>query len=76
MTVPQVVSVRGGRFRPHYELALGQEAERQAELLRGLLDSAHAPTLAGRLRGWWHLLRGLTRHMARPDSANSPNLAE
>ena len=61
MTVPQVVSKRGGRFRPHYELALGQKAERQAELLRGLLDSAHAPTLAGRLRGWWHLLRGLWR---------------
>jgi acyl-CoA reductase-like NAD-dependent aldehyde dehydrogenase len=61
MTVPQVVSLRGGRFRPHYEMALGQEAERQAELLRGLLDSAHAPTLAGRLCGWWHLLRGLRR---------------
>ncbi len=42
MTVPQVVSVRGGRFRPHYELAMGQGAERQAELLHGLLQSAHA----------------------------------
>lgn len=58
MTVPQVVSVRSGRFRPHYELALGQSAERQGKMLRGLLQSVHAPTLGQRLRGWWHLLRG------------------
>lgn len=59
MTVPQVVSQRTGRFRPHYELASGQEAEQQTELLRGLLERAHAPTLTARLRGWWRLLRGL-----------------
>lgn len=58
MTVPQVVSVRSGRFRPHYELALGQSAQRQTEMLRGLLQSVHAPTLRQRLHGWWHLLRG------------------
>lgn len=66
MTLPQVVSVRRGRFRPHYELALGQGAERQAEMLRGLLQSAHAPTLGQRLRGWWRLLRGLRRFLQRP----------
>ncbi|HEY7424348.1 MAG TPA: aldehyde dehydrogenase family protein [Gemmataceae bacterium] len=61
MTVPQVVSVRGGRFRPHYDLAMGQGAERQTEMLRGLLESAHAATLGQRLRGWWRLLRGVRR---------------
>jgi acyl-CoA reductase-like NAD-dependent aldehyde dehydrogenase len=65
MTVPQVVSVRGGRFRPHYDLALGQAADGQGQLLRGMLESSHAATLAGRLRGWWHLLRGLRQYAAR-----------
>ncbi len=61
MTVPQVVSVRRGRFRPHYDLAAGKGAADQAELVRGLLESAHAPTLAGRLSGWRRLLRGVWR---------------
>jgi aldehyde dehydrogenase (NAD+) len=52
MTVPQVVSVRGGNFRPHYDAAAGQ-----GELVRGLLESAHAPGLWARLRGWWRLLK-------------------
>jgi aldehyde dehydrogenase (NAD+) len=65
MTVPQVVSVRGGRFRPHYELAMGQGAERQMEMLRGVLESSHAPTMGQRLRGWWRLLRG-ARHLLSP----------
>jgi hypothetical protein len=71
MTVPQVVSVRGGRFRPHYELAMGQGAERQTELLRGLLESGHAPTLGQRLRGWWRLLRGV-RWMFPLDQPGAP----
>jgi acyl-CoA reductase-like NAD-dependent aldehyde dehydrogenase len=61
MTVPQVVSVRGGRFRPHYDLAAGKGAAGQADLVRGLLESAHAPTLAGRFGGWRRLLRGVWR---------------
>src|SRR5262249_3819249 len=61
MTVLQVISVRGGRFRPHYDLAMGQGAERQAEMLRGLLERAHAATLGQRLRGWGRLLRGARR---------------
>jgi acyl-CoA reductase-like NAD-dependent aldehyde dehydrogenase len=61
MTVPQVVSVRRGRFRPHYDLAAGKGAAGQADLVRGLLESAHAPTLAGRLAGWRRLLRGVWR---------------
>ncbi len=62
MTVPQVVSARGGSFRPHYELALGQDARRQEEMLRGLLQSGHAPTWFQRLRGWLRLARG-ARHL-------------
>jgi acyl-CoA reductase-like NAD-dependent aldehyde dehydrogenase len=52
MTVPQVVSVRSGRFRPHYE-----QTPHQEPLLRGLLAANHAPTLGARLAGWWQLLR-------------------
>jgi acyl-CoA reductase-like NAD-dependent aldehyde dehydrogenase len=63
MTVPQVVSVRRGRFRPHYDLAMGQGGEHQAEMLHGLLQSAHAPTLGQRLHGWWRLLRGMRSYL-------------
>ncbi len=53
MTVPQVVSVRGGTFRPHYDKDTpGQEA-----LLRALLRINHAPTFLGRMAGWWDLIR-------------------
>ncbi len=61
MTIPQVVSVRGGTFRPHYDLAAGKSAAKQEELLRGLLESGHAPTLGQRLRGWWRLVRAVWR---------------
>jgi acyl-CoA reductase-like NAD-dependent aldehyde dehydrogenase len=71
MTLPQVVSLRGGRFRPHYDMAMGQGAERQAEFLHGLLESAHAPTLRQRLRGWWRLLRGAKR-MLRTNKLGAP----
>ncbi len=60
MTVPQVVSTRGGSYRPHYDLTTPGAAS-QEELLRGLLERAHAPTLGGRLRGWRRLLRALWR---------------
>jgi aldehyde dehydrogenase (NAD+) len=57
MTVAQVVSVKGGGFRLHYELAAGGQAAAQEGLLRGLLESSHAPTWGRRLRGWWRLIR-------------------
>ena len=60
MTVPQVVSARGGTWRPHYNLTT-PGAPSQEELLRGLLESAHAPTLWRRWRGWRRLLRALWR---------------
>jgi acyl-CoA reductase-like NAD-dependent aldehyde dehydrogenase len=62
MTVPQVVSVRGGRFRPHYDLVQGgDKVLAQGELLRGLLEGGHAPTLGRRLRGWWRAVRAWWR---------------
>jgi aldehyde dehydrogenase (NAD+) len=60
MTIPQVVSFRGGTFRPHYDLAAGK-GKGQGELLRGFLESSHAPTLASRWRGWRRLLPALWR---------------
>jgi acyl-CoA reductase-like NAD-dependent aldehyde dehydrogenase len=50
MTVPQVVSVRGGKFRPHYDGAT-PELER---LLRRMLEWSHAPTWTRRLKGFWN----------------------
>ena len=41
MTVPQVVSVRAGRFRPHYDLA-AQGPEVQQEMALGFLESGTA----------------------------------
>jgi acyl-CoA reductase-like NAD-dependent aldehyde dehydrogenase len=65
MTVPQVVSSRGGRFRPHYDLAPGQGSGEtlaaQEALLRGLLESGHAPSWRRRWRGWWQFLRAAWR---------------
>jgi acyl-CoA reductase-like NAD-dependent aldehyde dehydrogenase len=60
MTVPQVVSVRGGAYRPHYDMAVGQ-VRNQESLLRGLLNAAHAPTLGRRLGGFFGVLRALWR---------------
>jgi acyl-CoA reductase-like NAD-dependent aldehyde dehydrogenase len=59
MTVLQVVSVKGGRFRPHYDLAAGGNAAGQEGLVRGLLEAGHAPTFGRRLRGWWQAVRAL-----------------
>jgi acyl-CoA reductase-like NAD-dependent aldehyde dehydrogenase len=56
MTVPQVVSVRGGKMRPHYESALGKPPL-SAEGLRGLLEWSHSAKLHHRLGGLWRLVR-------------------
>lgn len=52
MTVPQVVSVRGGTFRPHYE-PMNEPTQR---LLTGLLAWRHAPRFADRWRGFWTMV--------------------
>jgi acyl-CoA reductase-like NAD-dependent aldehyde dehydrogenase len=60
MTVPQVVSVRGGRYRPHYDLAPGRNVD-QGDLLRAFLDLGHGPTFGRRLGGLIGLVRALWR---------------
>jgi acyl-CoA reductase-like NAD-dependent aldehyde dehydrogenase len=56
MTVPQVVSVRGGAFRPHYDPP-GDPAAPLGRLLGGLLEWRHAPTARRRWKGFWRLIK-------------------
>jgi acyl-CoA reductase-like NAD-dependent aldehyde dehydrogenase len=60
MTVPQVVSVRGGRFRPHYDPP-GSNRLSQPQTLRALLEWKHAGSWWGRWRGFFRFLRSLWR---------------
>lgn len=57
MTVPQVLSERGGTYRPHYEMATTGPG-RQEALLRGILRFVHAKGFRERWRGFWQMLRG------------------
>ncbi len=56
MTVPQVVSVRGGTFRPHYDLAT-KGSGGQEELVRGLLRFCHGAGFLERWRGLRQMIR-------------------
>jgi acyl-CoA reductase-like NAD-dependent aldehyde dehydrogenase len=58
LTVPQVVSVRTGKYRPHYDMALGSKVE-QADMLRAFLDIEHGSTLLRRCGGILRLARAL-----------------
>ncbi len=60
LTVPQVVSVRGGTFRPHYDMTAGGSPP-QGDLVRGLFAYSHAPTLGRRLGGLWRVIRSFWR---------------
>jgi hypothetical protein len=57
MTVPQVVTVRLSKFRPHYEA--GNPAI--AETLRGLLAWGHTARGGDRRSGFRQMIRGLWR---------------
>ncbi len=57
MTVPQVVSLKKGRYRPHYEMAT-REPGAQEGLLRGLLRFCHGAGLLERWRGLRQMIRG------------------
>ena len=66
MTTAQVVSRRGGAFRPHYDLAAGKSAEKQGDLLRGVLESgacSRRSAGAGAAGGccWRRCARGVSR---------------
>jgi acyl-CoA reductase-like NAD-dependent aldehyde dehydrogenase len=60
MTVPQVVTVRSGRFRPHFEEAVTPDPATLA-VLQGLLQASHGRGFARRLAGWWKLLSAMRR---------------
>lgn len=57
MTVPQVVSLRSGKYRPHYE-PVGSPQGMPVAVLQGLLVGCHAATWRQRLAGWLRLLKG------------------
>ena len=57
MTVPQVVSTRGGTFRPHYDMGDPAKLAASDDMLRGMLEATHAPTFLARMRGWWRTIR-------------------
>lgn len=60
MTAPQVVSTRGGRFRPHVDAGLtGDPAA--FDVARGALRLTHGRTLIERWRGLRQLVGGLRR---------------
>jgi acyl-CoA reductase-like NAD-dependent aldehyde dehydrogenase len=58
MTLPQVVSVRSGKLRPHYDSACGKPPL-PAEGFRGLLEWGHGATLGERFGGLRRLLRAV-----------------
>jgi acyl-CoA reductase-like NAD-dependent aldehyde dehydrogenase len=60
MTVPQVVSVRAGKYRPHYGMAAGRNME-QGDMLRAFLEIEHGSTLRQRAAGVIGLVRALWR---------------
>lgn len=60
MTVPQVVSVRSGRFRLHYE-PVGAMDGPMAQMTRGLLQWGHASSARQRWKGFWRMLGGARR---------------
>ena len=64
LTVPQVVSLRTGTFRPHYD-AGGDPAT--GDLLRGLLRWSHGRSVWGRVRGLWRMA-GAARRVGKPAS--------
>jgi aldehyde dehydrogenase (NAD+) len=55
MTVPQVVCVRGGTYRPHYSAVDGDPAT--AALLKGMLRWCHARRWRQRWSGLWQMIR-------------------
>jgi acyl-CoA reductase-like NAD-dependent aldehyde dehydrogenase len=60
MTVPQVVTVRSGKFRPHYDEAVAPDPATD-ELLRGLMKWTHARGMRAKLGGLWQMVRGVRR---------------
>jgi acyl-CoA reductase-like NAD-dependent aldehyde dehydrogenase len=60
MTVPQVVTVRSGRFRPHIDTVLNADPA-GGDVMAGMLAMTHGRTLAARWRGLRQMVRGMKR---------------
>jgi len=60
MTVPQVVTVRKGTFRPHVDAFLANDPA-GTDVTRGTLAMTHGRTLGIRWKGFKQLVRGLRR---------------
>jgi acyl-CoA reductase-like NAD-dependent aldehyde dehydrogenase len=58
MTVPQVVSVRRGKFRPHFPSS--DPRWRHQDVALGTLQWSYGAKLGERFRGLWRTIRGLT----------------
>ena len=65
MTVPQVVSVRSGRFRPHVDAAILNDPS-AADVTRGLLRMSHSRGFVERFRGFRQLIRGFRNRKVNP----------
>ncbi len=61
MTVPQAVTVRRNRFRPHVDEAVSPDPEATAEVLTGLLRASYG----GGWRAWWGGVRQIVRGVRR-----------
>jgi acyl-CoA reductase-like NAD-dependent aldehyde dehydrogenase len=60
MTVPQVVTVHKGTFRPHLDEAVNPDPS-TGDILSGLLRLTHARGVREKLRGLWQMVRGVRR---------------
>ncbi|WP_162271896.1 aldehyde dehydrogenase family protein [Gemmata sp. SH-PL17] len=60
MTVPQVVTVHKGTFRPHLDDAANPDPA-TIDLLHGLIRLTHARGLRARLSGLWQMVRGIRK---------------
>ncbi len=67
LTVPQVVSLRSGSWRPHYD-ALIKPNDADGDLLLGMIQWSHAPTWRKKIRGLLQLIRAGRARFQRVDS--------
>ena len=71
MTVPQVVTTRKGKFRPHIDAAIsGNPAA--GDVTTGMLRMTHARQWRERWSGMWQMLRGMRNIGKSGDSTPSP----
>jgi aldehyde dehydrogenase (NAD+) len=60
MTVPQVVTIHKGTFRPHFDEAVSPDPS-TGDILHGLLRLTHATRFREKLRGLRQMVRGVRR---------------